>query len=382
MRGKGGTKLKTKIPNMLLLGSTGRNSGKTVLACALIRHLSSQRPVFGLKVTTIHGDGDVCPRGGEGCGVCSSLEGEYCITSEEDNGAGKDTEKMVAAGAQKVYWLRVRAGSMDVIADVIKEVIPPETPVVVESNSLRQVIEPGVFIVMKPKGSKTVKPSAQEVLEYADRVVEGDEANPGIDLRDVFFENGSFFLRRDATLLLLAGGGSSRMGVPKSLLDYQGVPLILHVYNRLAPMFSEVLLSVSGDEKLPDELDGVDRVVDEVPGIGPIAGIGAGLAKAGFSTVFVAACDIPTIDYTLVTSILKSAAEYDIVVPRTEGDYLEPLFAAYNRCVLPKVLALMESGERRIRMVYDTAKTCYKDLEPGRRLSNVNTPEEYLQSKE
>lgn len=366
---------------MLLLGSTGRNSGKTVLACAVIRHLSPQIPVIGLKVTTIHGTGDVCPRGGEGCGVCSSLEGNYCITLEEDTGTGKDTEKMIAAGAEKVYWLRVRAGCMEEAVEAIGKVIPNGKPVVVESNSLRHLVEPGVFIVMKPNGSQAIKPSAQEVLDFADRVVEGDEANPGIDISDVRFEDGVFFLRIEATLLLLAGGGSRRMGAPKSLLDYHGMPLISYIHNRLSPMFSQVLISVSSDEKLPAELDGIRRVVDRVPGMGPIAGIAAGLEEARFDTVFAAACDIPTIDKSLVSGMLKCSDRYDIVVPRTEDNYLEPLFAVYKKSVLPEVMALIESGERRIRMVYDTAKTCYKELEPGQQLSNINTPEEYHQAK-
>ena len=367
------------VPNMLLLGSTGRNSGKTVVACAMIRHLSRRQPVFGLKVTTIHGTGDVCPRGGEGCGVCSSLEGDYCLTLEKDNGKGKDTEKMVQAGAEKVYWLRVRAGRMSAAVGAINEVIPPGVPVVCESNSLRRYIKPGIFLLMNPKGSKEIKPSAKRVREYADRIVEGDETDSGIDGSDLFFEEGRFFLKHNATLLLLAGGGSSRMGVPKSLLDYQGQPLITHIYNRLAPMFSEILLSVSGNEKLPAELDSVKRVVDTVPAFGPVAGIAAGLAEARHGTVFVVACDIPTIDRVLVAEMLKSSLDFDIVVPRTYDGHFEPLFAAYDRRLLPVVLALIERGERRIRMVYGTAKTCYKDLEPGQRLFNVNTPEEYLQ---
>jgi molybdopterin-guanine dinucleotide biosynthesis protein A len=364
---------------MLLLGSTGRNSGKTILACEVIRSMSPKMRVVGLKVTTIHGTGEVCPRGGEGCGVCSSLDGEFCITTESNNGTGKDTEKMVEAGAEQVFWLRVRAGHMEKAVSALGECLPSDTPVVCESNSLRRYVEPGVFLVMKPKGSSSVKPSARRVLEYADRVVEGDESKPGIDKDEVFFENGCFRLRHRATAILLAGGGSSRMGAPKALLDYRGVPLIVHVYRSLAPFFSEVLISVSGEENLPDELDGVKRVVDGIPGLGPIAGIAAGLEEASHDLAFVCACDIPTISPALVSKMLRKAREYDVVVPRTEEGFLEPLYAVYSRSALSPIRALMEAGERRIRMVYDKVKTCYNDLDEGERLSNVNTPEEYLQ---
>jgi molybdopterin-guanine dinucleotide biosynthesis protein A len=368
---------------MLLLGSTGRNSGKTILACAIIRHMSPGREIVGLKVTTIHGTGDVCPRGGEGCGVCASLEGEFCITTETDNGTGKDTEKMVEAGAKEVFWLRARAGHLEKAVSALRRVIPSDIPVVCESNSLRHYVEPGVFLVMKPKGSKKIKPSAQRVLGYADRVVEGDESKPGIDENDVFFENGCFYLRHRSTAVILAGGGSSRMGVPKSSLDYRGVPLIVHVYRSLAPFFSEVIVSVSGedsiDASLSGELRGVKRVIDAVPGRGPIAGIAAGLEGANHDTVFACACDIPTINRELIAKMMRRARDYDIVVPRTNEGFFEPLYAVYKRSSLPAILELMETGERRIRMVYEKVKTCYHDLNEGEQLSNVNTPEEYLQ---
>jgi len=376
MRSKSGEKLIT-YPNMLLIGSTGRNSGKTVLACSLIRHLSEKLPVIGLKVTTIHGDGEVCPRGGKGCGVCSSLEGDCCITKETSSGTGKDTVKMLEAGAGEVYWLRVRAGKMSSAVKALEEVIPPGVPVIAESNTLRRTLKPGIFFMVKPRGSDRIKPSAKSVLEYADRIIEGDRERTSIDMSEITFREGRFLLRRRATLALLVGGGSSRMGEPKSMLKYRGSPLIVHIYRELEPLFSEVLLSVSGDESVPVELETAKIVHDRVPGSGPIAGIAASLAAARYETVFVTACDIPTIHPGLIAGMLDSAAHCDVVVPRTAGSLIEPLHAVYKKHLLPKVIELIDSGERRIRMLYDRVDTCYNDLETGQELTNINTPEEY-----
>ena len=41
------------IENMILIGSTGRNSGKTTLASALINKFKSDIKVIALKITTI-----------------------------------------------------------------------------------------------------------------------------------------------------------------------------------------------------------------------------------------------------------------------------------------------------------------------------------------
>ena len=64
-----------KLDGMLMIGSASSNLGKTELACTLLRKFSKNRDIIGIKVTTIKDKESQCPRGGEGCGVCSSLEG-------------------------------------------------------------------------------------------------------------------------------------------------------------------------------------------------------------------------------------------------------------------------------------------------------------------
>ena len=52
-----------EIPNMIQIGSTGRNSGKTTLAEALIKQYQEVYPIYGLKIITISGQRGVCQRG-------------------------------------------------------------------------------------------------------------------------------------------------------------------------------------------------------------------------------------------------------------------------------------------------------------------------------
>ncbi|WP_406542459.1 hypothetical protein [Clostridium ljungdahlii] len=59
---------KYNVPNMILIGSTARNSGKTTLAVSIINKYKLSRPVVALKVTTIQDKNGKCIRGGEGCG--------------------------------------------------------------------------------------------------------------------------------------------------------------------------------------------------------------------------------------------------------------------------------------------------------------------------
>ena len=65
------------VPTMILVGSTARDLGKTALAGRLIEALRPGEKVVGVKVTTVRDKGAKCPRGGDGCGACSSLTGNY-----------------------------------------------------------------------------------------------------------------------------------------------------------------------------------------------------------------------------------------------------------------------------------------------------------------
>jgi len=96
-----------KLDGMLMIGSAGRNIGKTELACALIKKFGKTTDITGIKVTTIKAKDGQCPRGGRGCGVCSSLDGDFWITEETDSNSHKDTARLLAAGASRVFWLRV-----------------------------------------------------------------------------------------------------------------------------------------------------------------------------------------------------------------------------------------------------------------------------------
>lgn len=164
---------------MIMIGATGRNIGKTEFAISLIEHLCKDRPVIGLKVTTVREREGVCPRGGQGCGVCSSFEGHYLLTREATGPDNKDTTKMLNAGAREVFWLRVHHEYLtEGINDFLKTMEAYGNPTVIcESNSLRTVVEPGQFIIIKGKDDQVIKPSCREVLCFPHEVVVFDDGD-------------------------------------------------------------------------------------------------------------------------------------------------------------------------------------------------------------
>jgi hypothetical protein len=162
------------ITNMILIGSTARNSGKTALAKVLIDKFRQNHHVFALKVTTIAKKNGKCIRGGDGCGTCSSLKGNFELTEELNTAGHKDTAILLAAGTEKVYWLKVLRSHIQEGFEEFIALMPEDALIICESNSLRKFVKPGVFIMLKPSGDNNIKDSAAEVISQADIIYENN----------------------------------------------------------------------------------------------------------------------------------------------------------------------------------------------------------------
>jgi hypothetical protein len=157
-----------KAPRLILIGSSGRNSGKTTLAAALIRRLHGRR-ITGLKITSVEKQGSLCPRGGEGCGACS-LDRPFVLWEETQKDSGKDTATLLAAGAEKVFWLRCLKASLGEAFIEFQKMIDGDAIIICESNSLRLYVEPAIFIMLH-NASGEMKSSAQKAAPLADMLI-------------------------------------------------------------------------------------------------------------------------------------------------------------------------------------------------------------------
>jgi len=394
-----------KLNEMLMIGSAGANVGKTELACALIKKFSKETEIVGIKVTTIKDKDGQCPRGGRGCGVCSSMEGNFCITEETNNSTNKDTVRLLTAGASRVFWMRVLKTHLEEAVTALLRVIGSDSISVCESNSLRQVVEPGVFLMVKDRSVKAWKESAQQVRRYADRIVTSNGKGSDFNLDQIELENGKWTLRHQhkrkdrhldllakTTAIILAGGKSSRMGTDKAMLLVNGQPMIEKVAGQLDGFFNQILISANDVEKYT--FLGFDVVPDEMPGQGPLMGIASALRASANELNFVVACDIPYIDLHYVRKMLAEAKDVDIVVLITDNHKVskttnrntqyavrntrfEPLFAVYRKSMLEAINKVLSSGGRKISDVFSRCRVKYIELGDAKWLMNLNTMADY-----
>lgn len=157
-----------KENRMIMIGSTGRNSGKTTFGSEFIKKHKENHKIVALKVTTIEKRNMKCPRGGEGCGVCTSLKGNYDIREEKNPGDIKDTQRLKKAGAEKVYWIRAYPEYLSQAFEDFLSLLDDVDIILCESNSLRKYVKPGIFVMID--NAKDGKKTALDVIQYADYV--------------------------------------------------------------------------------------------------------------------------------------------------------------------------------------------------------------------
>jgi molybdopterin-guanine dinucleotide biosynthesis protein A len=360
---------------MLMIGSAGAKVGKTELACALIKKFSKSLDITGVKVTTIRAKDEQCPRGGQGCGVCSSLDANFCIMEETDSSSRKDTARLLNAGASRVFWLRVMKTHLKDGLSALVDIIGPNAVSICESNSLRQVVEPGLFLMVKGRGHKVWKSSARELRDYADRIVTSDRKDFDLDIERIQLVGEKWAIKEQATAIILAGGDSTRIGKDKSMLPIGGEPMIKHICDQLRPHFDQILVS-SDDKSKYDFLD-VEIIPDRLAGQGPLMGIASALKASANEVNFVIACDIPEVDMSFVRTMLRQVRNCDAVVPTTGPSQYEPLFAVYKKDVFTAAEDALLSGSSRIMDALTSCKVRYIELTGAQQIKNINTVNDY-----
>lgn len=369
------------VHNMIMIGATGRNTGKTEMACRLIKKFISSYTVIALKVTAIKEAEGKYHGGNERCGQYSSLKGNYSLTEEVSDNPKKDTGKMHAAGAHRVYWLEVKK---DFLAEGIETFLKlinksPDKIIICESNSLRTVVKPGLFLINQNIRESSIKPSCQDVLSHHDYMIHFDSEKFVFDINadDINYAGNRWSVRENATAVVLAGGNSSRMGEDKSLLVADNLPLIKKIVQQLTGHFQEIVIGANDLEKY--RFLNLPVVPDLEKGKGPLMGIYSTLLQSKHEINFVVACDIPDLNMDYVKQLMRQARCHEIVVPIWSDGKFEPLFAVYNKSILEKAKKLLDNGRLKINLLFESADVKYLPMpDEIKWFKNLNTKEDYI----
>src|SRR5450759_991518 len=181
------------------------------------------------------------------------------------------------------------------------------------------------------------------------------------------------------TGLILAGGQGRRMGgVDKGLQIFRGRRLVDHVYERLAPQVSGIIINANRNHDTYKSF-GV-RVVSDAIGdfAGPLAGLHAGLSASRRLYLASVPCDTPFLPEDLVERLMARLNESgaELAVAKT-GDQPHPVFCLARRSVLDHLTNFLKGGGRKIDAWYASLDVVEVDFDDeAGAFSNINTREE------
>ena len=188
--------------------------------------------------------------------------------------------------------------------------------------------------------------------------------------------------------IVLCGGKSTRMGVPKATLMFGDETMLQRVVRLLGSVVSPIVVVAAREQSLPPLPDDVIVTRDERDARGPLEGLRAGL-KALPETVdhaYVTSCDVPLLVPDFVERMIDLLGDHDIAVMEIDG-FPHPLSAVYRRTTLPHVESLLAQDRLRPVYLFDAVRTRrvhtmdMMSVDPQlRTLRNLNTREDYLKA--
>ena len=186
--------------------------------------------------------------------------------------------------------------------------------------------------------------------------------------------------------IVLCGGKSTRMGVPKATLPFGPETMLQRVVRLLGTVVSPVVVVAAREQTLPELPAEVKVTHDEREQRGPLEGLRAGLKALPKSVevAYITSCDVPLLEPAFVERMVELLGDHDIAVMEIDG-FPHPLSAVYRRNTLPRVEALLEKDKLRPVFLFDAVRTRRVRSEEMlsadpqlRTLRNLNTREDYL----
>lgn len=190
---------------------------------------------------------------------------------------------------------------------------------------------------------------------------------------------------------ILAGGGSTRFGRDKALVDFAGKPMLERMVE-LMRSFTKRVNVVSAPAKYAEF--GVEIVADRWPREGPLGGIITALQHAqeiaqAFEWHIIVSCDMPflTVDWMKFLAERTEKSDAQVILPHSAHGP-EPMCACYRTSAGPRLRDAFEGGVRKVTQALKQVHTEVLDERDwkrfdsaGRLFWNMNTAADYAEAR-
>ncbi|MCK5781778.1 MAG: hypothetical protein KAH10_04275 [Flavobacteriales bacterium] len=146
--------------NLLLIGGTKQNIGKTTFTCDVIKAYSPNNKIIAIKTSChFHGILDT--------DIVIANNDKFVIVKETVTNTGKDSARMLGLGANEVYFIQSKDEFIGEAYSFLEKYFDNNSLIICESASLRSYIKSSVFIVLKASEDEKI-PDNKTNLHKAD----------------------------------------------------------------------------------------------------------------------------------------------------------------------------------------------------------------------
>lgn len=186
----------------------------------------------------------------------------------------------------------------------------------------------------------------------------------------------------ELSIAILCGGKSTRFKKNKADFFITRNILFQNNFDTLVKLSDDIFLQGTIKNKSFKQ----NIFCDIVSNKGALGGIYSALTNAKYEKVFIMACDMPNTNQNIIFELKKYIEGNDIIIPRWENGFLEPLCAIYSKSVINIIKIMLENNELKISNLFekvDKTKTVSIDklINDGKInrdfFKNINRIEEY-----
>ena len=185
------------------------------------------------------------------------------------------------------------------------------------------------------------------------------------------------------TTVILAGGLGTRIGGEKGLQLLHDRALIRWVLDAVSRDSEELLINANDAQGAYANF-GYRVIADLIPDWpGPLAGLHAALSAAQSEYVMTVPCDTPFLPDDLIARLAAAqsinASEAAVAVA---GGRRQPTIALYHKRVLPKLLAYLAAGGRKVNDWLDSLRLSEVVFDNGADFDNINSRDDLARASQ
>ena len=166
------------LKNLLVVGASNRNLGKTEFICRLIERFQ-EFEIVAIKIKSIY------PGDKKFHGKDLDPGRDYLLRKEDPEIGLDDSKRFISSGAREVFYIKSNYLNLGRALEEVRSEYHKSQLFIAESNSILGYCYPGGFIMINGPDQSKYKPSSLKFIQRADIIINSNGSKFDIDPEDI-----------------------------------------------------------------------------------------------------------------------------------------------------------------------------------------------------